>query len=200
MLACRRLVDHPILGLDSPLISRPFSSMMSVTVVKQMVVQWGIKETWVPHQKDVDGVTYICLEKWNRQLVKFMYGRALDLRKDRDTKDLNVEMWTELVGLRQTTCDDMVALAHDDTEGERQKKRRRVRCTAENTALLPPAVQIVVPATGAREARSMQVLVEGVGAQTIWLELTAGNLAYLQGAFAASSSKPRAKAKAKASA
>ena len=83
---------------------------MSVTVVKQMVVQWGIKETWVPHQKDVDGVTYICLEKWNRQLVKFMYGRALDLRKDRDTKDLNVEMWTELVGLRQKTCDDMVAL------------------------------------------------------------------------------------------
>ncbi|CAJ1428126.1 unnamed protein product [Effrenium voratum] len=168
-------------------------------MARQFVVSCEGAEKWIPNQKDVDGVTYACLQKWDRQLVRFVHNKSLDLRKDKgDARaTLHVEFWNELVDLRQRACNELLRsqVEPDDGEGEAPKKKRRVKATPQNAALIPPCVDVNVPAAEHREERVLRLLVEGISTQTLWLEMTVENLNFFRRAIQASPVKTKAKGK-----
>ena len=51
---------------------------MALTVTEKLVLSDGKQDLVLP-QKEVSGLEFVCLEKWNRQLVKMVTGKALDL-------------------------------------------------------------------------------------------------------------------------
>ena len=84
-------------------------------------LQWTVKShgrVWVPQQKQVNGISFVALTKWDRRCVLAMSGQALDLRKDKEGGSLNCQAWQELLQLRQSEADKAVqeALKHEETD------------------------------------------------------------------------------------
>ncbi|CAE7783343.1 unnamed protein product [Symbiodinium sp. CCMP2592] len=71
----------------------------------QRVISDGKQDLVLP-QKEVSGLEFVCLEKWNRQLVKVLTGKALDLRpgKAAASGSLSSKVWGEIVEQRQNVA------------------------------------------------------------------------------------------------
>ncbi|CAE7228423.1 unnamed protein product [Symbiodinium sp. CCMP2592] len=145
---------------------------MALTVKMQRVISDGKQDLVLP-QKEVSGLEFVCLEKWNRQLVKMLTGKALDLRpgKAAASGSLSSKVWGEIVEQRQNVANQKLQEAlevevKDNTANGARKKPKAVRANSKHMIMLPEVLDIEC-----RE-RGLKVLIEGINTQTIWMHFT----------------------------
>lgn len=76
---------------------------------RTVVAMEGVKtdKLWTPTQKQLHGSTWLLVSKWDRGFVKFVKGKALNLKG----ADCNVAFLDELKRRRQEVCDDFLQQA-----------------------------------------------------------------------------------------
>lgn len=151
---------------------------------KTVVVNNFLKRPWVPDTKERGGLTFLKVDKWDRELNMFITGQGLDLSKC-GRSNINYRFIEQLQRLRTQACDEAVseAYAFDDAMAEQGRKRsRKARLVDED--LVAPYLQIegptVVRADGQTvDAMPLNVLF-GIKNNPLWLHCTAENLEYLR--------------------
>ena len=177
---------------------------------RMVVVTDGPKgeKVWVPTQKTLYGQTWTMVSKWDRGFVKFVTGKALNLKKNQRGADCNVTFLDELKRRRQEVCDKFMEQAlqapEEDEDGPPAKRARtsqqkRVR---RDTSLLPDVITLtfdeVVVGGKNFPKRDIQLLTESIHEQKFWVECTQLNLEYIKAACLASSSSLSRKGQARA--
>ena len=160
---------------------------MSISIEEKLVIFSG-KEHIVPKQKWVDDVKHMCLDKWNRALIRLLTGRALDMREGKASGSLRSAVWDEIVEARQDKANELLqeALQNDQEDDPKNKKKQPVRATSKHQILLPVWAQLQV------RGHSFKVLLEGINSHTtIWIELTLENLTWLKKEIQESEAAPR---------
>ena len=152
---------------------------MAISVEKKMVIHCSSLGYIVPKQKLVDGKCWICLEKWNRSLVKLLCGKALDYRSGKDTGTLKSKVWEEVISQRQEKANQLLQEAIQEEEAapaadKSNKKTKPVKAKSKHALLLPLTAAINV------RGQQLSVLLEGVDTQTIWMEFTESNLTWFR--------------------
>jgi hypothetical protein len=145
--------------------------------------QWAIisddkKVVWLPDCKTVDGKTFVCLNKWNRQLVKFVTNKRL--YKERGGS-INVALFDEMLQARQEACNACVESAKVVDEGEavapdagtkRRPKHRHEKARPCDAMFVDPIVLIRMPgfsdSCGEVAPISMLCLFDGLGKKSIF--------------------------------
>jgi hypothetical protein len=80
---------------------------MPVRVVSRLVVEWREDgHSWCPETKELGGVHYCKLQKWDCKFISFAKDAALDLQK---CPDYNIGIVDELCRLRNHACDKALA-------------------------------------------------------------------------------------------
>ena len=160
--------------------------------VEQKMVIYCNKTFVVPEQKTVDNRCFMCLQKWNRSLVKMLTGQALDLRAGQHEKgSLNSNLWNEIVEARQNKANELLqdAIANEAEDGKEEVKKRKksqpLRASSKHSVLLPVSMEVEV------QGHKLRLLLEGVGKQTIWIEFTEDNIRWLQAQVQGSEAVPR---------
>ena len=182
-------------------LSSPFSilspsifplTMEELKVEQKFVVSWG-KVQLVPTQKLVDGIPYMCLSKWDRSSVRLLSGKALDLRKQKRDQagSLHCSAWDSLLELRQQEANKLLqdALKEDEENARDSTKKKPIRAQSKHTVMLPLSMPVVF------HGHKMNILLEGLGSQTIWVELTEQNILLLHEKCSSSEAKPKKIAK-----
>lgn len=182
-------------------LSSPFSilspsifplTMEELKVEQKFVVSWG-KVQLVPTQKLVDGIPYLCLSKWDRSSVRLLSGKALDLRKQKRDQagSLHCSAWDSLLELRQQEANKLLqdALKEDEENARDSTKKKPIRAQSKHTVMLPLSMPVVF------HDHKMNILLEGLGSQTIWVELTEQNILLLHEKCSSSEAKPKKIAK-----
>ena len=169
---------------------------MALTVTEKLVLSDGKQDLVLP-QKEVSGLEFVCLEKWNRQLVKMVTGKALDLRpvKASESGSLKAKVWDEIVEERQKVANQKLQEALEVDNGQAQdaqaargaKKNKVVRAGSKHMLMLPEVIDIDCRQHG------LKVLLEGINTQVIWMHFTEDNINWLKNEVGAEEAKPRAK-------
>lgn len=170
---------------------------MSLSVEKKMVITAG-STICVPQQKEVDGLTFVCLEKWNRSLVKVLTGSALDLRQGKSKGSIDTPIFAKLVEARQNKANELLqqAIATEQEENAEEapkgRKAKPVRATSTHALILPTKLTVDV------DGHECCMLLEGIGSMTIWLLFSEDNINWFKDQVTAEECKPRRKRKARA--
>ena len=104
---------------------------------------------FVPMQKLVQEVPFVCLQKWDRNSVRLISGKALDLRKQKDDAGtLDCSAFHELLQLRQERANELLqeALKEEETENATNKKGKPVRAQSKHAVMLPLSMEWISPA------------------------------------------------------
>ena len=142
-----------------------------------------LKRPWVPETSERQGLSFIKIDKWDRELNMFITGQGLDLSKS-GRRDINTKFIEELQRLRTQACDAAVAAAHavDDAMGEQARKKPR-KARPVDQDIVAPYLCITCPAIRRGEVNieglEMNVLY-GVKNHPLWVECTTANLEYIR--------------------
>eukprot|EP00439_Symbiodinium_sp_Y106_P085738 s1457_g29.t1 len=137
----------------------------SVAVMTQKVVKYG-EQVWVPTLEEEQGTVWFLLQKWDRNLARFVHGKGLDLRaKKKDAGDarevaarLQEESSEENVGKKQSK--------------NAKKKQKEFKATSKHQVYAPHNVSIELPSENDGTKLTCRCLFEGLGSRGVWLELT----------------------------
>lgn len=166
--------------------------MEDLKIEQKFVVSWGKGMQVVPNQKLVEGVPYLCLAKWDRTSVRLLSGKALDLRKQKrdQSGNLHSSAWDELLELRQQRANVLLQDAlKEDEENHQSKKGKPVRAQSKHAVMLPLTMEVDF------FGQKMNILLEGLGSQSIWVELNEQNILFLHEKCSSTEEKPCKKAK-----
>lgn len=142
-----------------------------------------LKRPWVPEITEKQGLHFIKIDKWDRELNMFITGQGLDLSKT-GRRDINTKFIEELQRLRTQACDAAVAAAHavDDAMSEHPRKKQR-KARPVDQDIVAPYLCISCPAIRRGDVEidglEMNVLF-GVKNHTLWVECTSANLEYIR--------------------
>jgi hypothetical protein len=152
-------------------------------IVDTTVIRRG-KFTWIPNLQQIDDVKYIELAKWDRCFVQFATGKCLDFRNGKSFT-ANVSVFDRLLAARKQVTHDTIVDILRASEDEvavpagRSAKRRKISwqevCSSDIMA--PKCISITV------DNYTMRVL-SGLKSNSVWMELTAENLKFLQASVA----------------
>ena len=140
---------------------------------------------WLPKTKTVDGVTYCRLQKWDRGLIRFAKGEALDFR-NKAGQSFNIALMDDLCRLRNTACDsEFKRIGNQGSADDGVKKpkyTRKARRTDEQ--ILPSSVvvtlpTVVLPDGAVIDGFDVRALVEGIRTSEIYLEMTTETMTYI---------------------
>jgi len=162
---------------------------MPVRVVSRLVVEWGEDgHTWCPETKELGGVHYCTLQKWDRKFIRFAKDAALDLQK---CPDYNIGIVDELCRLRNHACDKALAeMAAESGGGEKKRKSGYQRkANVGDLTFLPSHVEIIMPTITLDDGSSVggfpvSVLSEGIRSATLFIDMRADVLEYIRHATA----------------
>ena len=162
---------------------------MPVRVVSRLVVEWGEDgNSWCPETKEIGGVHYCKLQKWDRKFIRFAKDAALDLHK---CPDYNIGIVDDLCRLRNHACDK--ALAEMSVEGGGVEKKRKSgyqrKANVGDLTFLPAQVEIMMPSIILDDGSSVggfpvSVLAEGISSATLFIDTQADVLEYIRHATA----------------
>jgi hypothetical protein len=151
-----------------------------------------LKTPWAPDVKNINGQTFLQIDKWSRQLCMFVCGAGLNLSKAKKSTSINCLFLEDLQRRRTAACDEAVADAYgvDDAFQEGPPKKKRARKAKEADRDIAPSVvavrcpevkrlDLVLPATTIH-------MLFGVKNNNLWVELSAENLEYLRHGILAS--------------
>ena len=167
---------------------------MELTVEQKLVLYVNGKHC-IPEQQYVDGETFMHLKKWDRALVKTMTGKSLDLRPGKCSGSLNIDMWDEMIRARQVQdkANELLKQAlntEEDAAIENKRKSKKpqvVKAQSKHALVLPLKFTISV------QGHEFQVLFDGIGTKSVWIEMSEVNLKWLKSAVDRSEQKPRKK-------
>ena len=167
---------------------------MELTVEQKLVLYVNGKHC-IPEQQYVDGETFMHLKKWDRALVKTMTGKSLDLRPGKSSGSLNIDMWDEMIRARQVQdkANELLQQAlntEEDAAIENKRKSKKpqvVKAQSKHALVLPLKFTISV------QGHEFQVLFDGIGTKSVWIEMSEVNLKWLKSAVDRSEQKPRKK-------
>ena len=140
------------------------------------------KFTWIPNLQEVDGCKFIELSKWDRNFVQFATGKSLDFRSGK-ASSANVSFFDRLVAERKKSTHDAIVStlqdAADEGSGGRNSKRRRISWQEilSSEVMAPRCVSMDVDGTRLR-------VISGLKSTTVWVELSASNLSFIQNGVA----------------
>jgi hypothetical protein len=161
-------------------------STMDFTLQQRWVVTRN-QSTWILETKDVqvtdnNVMTFVHLEKWNRQFVKFSTGKYLSIVKGCSKQFSQSSCVDILVSARQAAADRALIDAlrsdeGDDADAGRKRKRQRSRtCKASDLLLINTILDINV---AGQHGGSFRCLAEGLGTKAVWLELSQRTLQWI---------------------
>ncbi|CAE7556444.1 unnamed protein product [Symbiodinium sp. CCMP2592] len=165
---------------------------MNLTVEQKMVLYVNGNHC-IPEQKSVDGETYMHLKKWDRALVKTLTGKSLDLRPGKASGSLNIDIWDEMIRARQDKANQLLQEAlntEEDAATENKRKSKKpqvVKARSKHALVLPLKFTISV------QGHEFQVLFDGIGTKSVWIEFSEENLKWLKNSVDSSEQKPRKK-------
>ena len=134
------------------------------------------------------------LNKWDRALVRTLTGKSLELRSGKDGGSLNIDMWDDMISARQQKANELLQQALNVEEDEATEKKKpckkvqAVRSLSKHALALPQKFTISV------QGHEFQVLFDGIGTKSVWIEMTEENLTWLKNAIDRSEQKPQEKA------
>ena len=80
-----------------------------VRLCTKTIVLYGKGEQWIPTQKNEEGRVWVSVAgRWDRGFTKFVFGKALDLRKDKYSRSLNSKFFDDLMTQRQSTFNEAI--------------------------------------------------------------------------------------------
>ena len=109
--------------------------------------------------------------------VRLLSGKALDLRKQKRDQagSLHCSAWDELLELRQQRANVLLQDAlKEDEENHQTKKGKPVRAQSKHAVMLPLSMEVDF------HGHKMNILLEGLGSLSIWVEMTEQNILFLQ--------------------
>ena len=161
---------------------------MSITLEAKMVLRAGGRQ-WAPDQKEVENKRFMSISKWNRGFVRFMTGKALDLRKEKQAKSGSVDspFMQKLLDARQEAADKLLqeALTVEDESQQPTKKRKVARASRKHAIHVPNTMEMEM------SGYTLTLLFEGVGSSNVWVEMTEDNCNWLKTQIAAASPRAR---------
>lgn len=162
-----------------------FGDMASQCVIeRKIVVSNAFKSNWVPETQEVEDVTFMRISKWDRCLVTFCTGKALQFSGG-PRQDVNVAFLDKLQRLRTAAVNAAVAAVIDVDEGDGPKKRKRTRKTRlSDRDLVSQIINVTGPAIHddagmVHDALAMRILF-GIKNHDLWVEATPQNLEYIR--------------------
>ena len=155
--------------------------------------------SWIPEQKMYQDQQWFLLGKWDRHFVKFMTGKALDLRANREGSSVNSVFMDEVFSRRQQACNSALSDVYqlNDDEDNQPKKKLKRSCTAADVHLMPSVVTMMLPEAPGFSERQVKVLVEGIKTTNMWLPLDLEVLSHIKAGVMNSDVKPRKPREAK---
>ena len=167
-------------------------------IERAIVIRGGhLKAPWVPNVEEVQGVPYIQLSKWSRDLTRYVSGKGMNLRVKggRPLHNINVAWFAEMVKLRRAACDatlkSVITSAAVDAGQDPPTKFRQA--TDDDQWLCGRSVLLDAPAVAEHvPGRQLRVL-WAIKSTELWMELTLENLEYVKWAIATSSAVQRPK-------
>lgn len=153
---------------------------MSVRIVNRLVVEWDDDRSWIPEVRDVAGMSFCRLQKWDRKFIMFAKGAALDLGRCRDS---NIGVMDELRRLRNTACDQVLADMNDHQS--KTKKKRQRKANSGDLLILPTYIEIMLPTMTLSDGSdvggfAVNALTEGVRSASVFIEMRADVLEYIR--------------------
>ena len=153
---------------------------------------------WLPKTKTVDGVTYCRLQKWDRGLIRFAKGEALDFRNS-NGQSFNIAIMDDLCRLRNIACDIEFKRIGDQgsaEDGAKKPKKYTRKARRTDKQILPSSVAVTLPTVvlpdgAVIEGFDVRVLVEGIRTSEIYLEMTTEPLTYIREVVQKSQSRGR---------
>jgi hypothetical protein len=144
-----------------------------------------LSKPWVLETEDVQGKTFVRLNKWDYGFCRFSSHRSLNFKKGTH-EDVNLGIVDRLIQLRNLATDKLFAeTTQPDEEGPKKKKRAYVRVAkAADLVFLPEIVDIDLPSMKTDTSEVIdgyrtQALTKGVRTSTLYLELSVKNLEYI---------------------
>lgn len=158
---------------------------MPVRVVSRLVVEWDDGNFWCPEVKELGGVHYCKLLKWDRKFIRFAKDAALDLGK---CNDYNIGIFDDLCRLRNHACDSALAAMSadaDDKAGGKRKSKYQRKANVGDLTFLPSHVEITMPTIILADGSSVggfpvSVLSDGLRSATLFIDMRADVLDYIR--------------------
>jgi hypothetical protein len=160
----------------------PIAMTSNVQISRRLVVQnVNLKQPWLPETLSVDGMDFICCQKWDRTLARFATGQAIDMRKAKRNHVLNVNFIEEFARKRTLACDKAVGVAFSSSDEKGKQRRRKARSGDKH--MVAPFVALHMPAMTRGDVELEPLVMNvlfGVKNEPVWLEATVANLEYLR--------------------
>ena len=164
---------------------RSACDMASHCVIEtKIVVSNAFKSNCVPETQEVENATFMRISKWDRGLVTFCTGKALQFSGG-PRQDVNVGFLEKLQRLRTAAVNAAVAAVLEIDAEDGSKKRKRTRRTRlSDKDLVSPIINVTGPATHddagvVHDALAMRILF-GIKNHDLWVEATPQNLEYIR--------------------
>jgi hypothetical protein len=152
------------------------------TLRQAVVCEFG-KTKWILNVQVKNDISFVCLEKWDRNFVHFAMGEALDFRADKK-RSANKVFFDEMVQARKQASIEAIKKVLTETDEDQQvvdadakQKKRKVHHTiatiAASEMLGPAYVDIHV------RGHTMKVLCS-VKSNAIWMELNEQNMEFVR--------------------
>jgi hypothetical protein len=159
-------------------------------IAEVSVIKHG-KITWIPDVKIINDRKFIALNKWNRDFVRFVMGKSLDMRNTQ-LNQVNSEFFDSLLAARKKAsiqavvdaldCEEKPGQVADTLDKPSNGRRARMSqkppvwswatlCSSE--PLATPIVTITV------QGYSMDVKTD-LRSNVLWVELLTENIAFIQ--------------------
>ena len=173
------------------------------TVTTQQVITYGKNKIFVPEQKHEDGLAWIYLSKWDRQLVLFVHEKPLDLsKKNKHGVSLDTPFFEDMLSNRQKAFNAVLQeRLRDDEEKEepaRKKSKSFKAIVSKHGNFAPHHVDMQLPAVDGVEMTA-KVLWHGMATRGIWLEMTEQVIQHVRKGLQQSAPKNRVKKKVRRS-
>jgi len=169
-------------------------------VIKQchVVEAPHMAKPWVLETEEVQGRTFVRLNKWDYGLCRFSSHRSLNFRK-RTHEGLNLGIMDRLCQIRNSATDQLyVEHTQQPIDIDAKKKRRAYVRVARSSDLvfLPDVVDIILPSVKADNNEVIDghrtfALTKGLRTTTLYLELSTENLEYIHNCAVRTSTRGR---------
>ena len=169
-------------------------------VIKQchVVEAPHMAKPWVLENEEVQGRTFVRLNKWDYGLCRFSSHKALNFRK-RTHEGLNLGIMDRLCQIRNSATDQLyIEHTQQPIDVDAKKKRRAYVRVARSSdlAFLPDVVDINLPSVKADNNEVIDghrtfALTKGLRTTTLYLELSTENLEYIHNCAVRTSTRGR---------
>jgi hypothetical protein len=153
--------------------------------LRPVVISERLAGPWCPTTKEVGGMHFFCVDKWDRKLNLFCTGKGLNLRRGAGSS-INCKFIDDLQKLRSAAADAAVARAYeaDEEQGVASRAKKKARkAKLSDRDICEAILEIELPDVKRGDhifAGQKAHALFGIKNHPVWLELTSENLDYVR--------------------